>query len=314
MDHGNRLRSALVAVLLAIGAQLLLASGAAVAATGGAGVPAAAPPPPPAPSSQGPAPSSSPSAGSLTITSAKIAPRKSFFYGVREPRLSFTVASTQPENDLRIDVLDSAGEVVRTLYRNDVAPNAVTAVRWDGTTAEGRPARNGEYSFKVGSQAAPTGSARPTMATASRGTLSFSFYRYIFPILGAHTYGDGIGAQRPGHTHQGQDLSAACGTPLVAVRGGRVQESGYQAGGSGNYIVIDGKGTGQDTVYMHMQEPALLPTGSQVRTGEVIGYVGNTGASRGCHLHFELWSAPGWYEGGQFMDPTPLLKMADRYS
>ena len=78
--------------------------------------------------------------------------------------------------------------------------------------------------------------------------------------------------------------------------------------------MIDGKGTGQDTAYMHMREPGLLAEGSAVRTGQIIGYVGTTGASQGCHLHFELWSAPGWYEGGQFMDPTPLLKSADRYS
>ena len=290
--------------------QMAAFSGAASAGTGGAGVPGTSPPPPPA-SGSGPAPSSSPSSGTLRITSAKITPRKSFYYGVREPRISFTITSTQPQNDLQVEVLDSAGTVVRTIYRNDVAPEVPTAVRWDGTTLESRPARNGDYSFRISAQGTAT-SARS--ASSSSAALSFSFYRYIFPVQGGHSYGDGIGAARSGHTHQGQDIFAACGTPLLAARGGRIQYSGYQAGGAGNYVVIDGKGTGQDTAYMHMREPGLLAEGSAVRTGQIIGYVGTTGASQGCHLHFELWSAPGWYEGGQFMDPTPLLKSADRYS
>ena len=202
--------------------QMAAFSGAASAGTGGAGVPGTSPPPPPA-SGSGPAPSSSPSSGTLRITSAKITPRKSFYYGVREPRISFTITSTQPQNDLQVEVLDSAGTVVRTIYRNDVAPEVPTAVRWDGTNLEGRPARNGNYSFRIGAQGTAT-SARS--ASSSSAALSFSFYRHIFPVQGDHSYGDGIGAARSGHTHQGQDIFAACGTPLLAARGGRIQYSG----------------------------------------------------------------------------------------
>ena len=312
MKRGNRVCIALAGTLALAVVQLGAFAGAASAATGGARAPGTSPASPPPASEAGPAPSPSPSSGALRIVSAKIAPRTSFYYGVREPRLSFTIDSTQPQNDLQIEILDSAGQTVRVLYRNDLEPNVASAVRWDGTTAEGRPARNGDYSFRISAQGS-TQSAR--ISTSSKAAaLDFSFYGYIFPVQGTHTYGDGIGAPRSGHTHQGQDLAAACDTPLVAARGGRIQYAGYQAGGAGYYTVIDGKGTGQDTAYMHMREPGLLPVGSAVRTGQVIGYVGDTGDSQGCHLHFELWSAPGWYEGGQFMDPTPLLKRADRYS
>ena len=58
---------------------------------------------------------------------------------------------------------------------------------------------------------------------------------------------------------------AACGTPLLAARGGRVQYSGYQ-GAAGNYVVIDGKSTGKDFVYMHLIRPSPLREGQVVRT------------------------------------------------
>jgi murein DD-endopeptidase MepM/ murein hydrolase activator NlpD len=54
--------------------------------------------------------------------------------------------------------------------------------------------------------------------------------------------------------------------------------------------------------------------GQTVRTGEFIGRVGETGNASGCHLHYEMWGAPGWYEGGSFLDPVPPMKKWDRYS
>jgi murein DD-endopeptidase MepM/ murein hydrolase activator NlpD len=122
-----------------------------------------------------------------------------------------------------------------------------------------------------------------------------------------------FGAPRSGHTHQGQDTMAACGTPLVAARGGTVQFAGFEAA-AGNYIVIDGKGTGFDFMYAHLEEPSPLHTGESVRTGQPIGVVGETGDATACHLHFEIWTAPGWYEGGSPIDPLPYLEKWDRYS
>ena len=57
-----------------------------------------------------------------------------------------------------------------------------------------------------------------------------------------------------------------------------------------------------------------LKTGEPVRTGQPIGIVGDTGDATACHLHFELWGAPGWYEGGSPVDPLPFLKKWDAYS
>ena len=289
---------------------LVFASGAA-ASTGGAPSPAGSPPPPGSPSGS---PASGPSAGTLRLIDAQTTPRKSFYFGYRYPRLSFEIASTQAQNDLRIDVVDVAGESVRTFFRNDVAPNAAVRIRWDGTGNTGRPAPNGRYSFQVSSQA---GTPTARLATSSQTTdLSFSFFGYAFPVLGGHDFGSSgarFGAPRSGHTHQGQDIMANCGQTEVAARGGKVQYSGYEAN-AGNYVVIDGKGTGLDFMYAHLAQPSSLKTGDSVRTGQPIGVVGETGDATACHLHFEIWTAPGWYQGGSPIDPLPYLQKWDRYS
>ena len=71
-------------------------------------------------------------------------------------------------------------------------------------------------------------------------------------------------------------------------------------------MVIDGKGTGIDFMYAHLAEPSPLHTGDTVRTGQPIGIVGETGDATACHLHFEMWGPPGWYEGGSPVRPAPL--------
>jgi murein DD-endopeptidase MepM/ murein hydrolase activator NlpD len=304
----------------------------ATATTGGAPTAAGGPPPPP---SRGGKPDPAPSAGAVTLLAAKTSPRKSFYYGVRSPRLSYEIGSDLPQNDLRVDVVDERGEVVKSFFRNDVAPGVADSVRWDGTTTERRPARNGRYTFRIVPQAGGPALRLPYAATASRHHtrgkparresrarsssgegLSFAMYGYAFPLLGAHDFGGAagrFGAPRSGHTHEGQDVLAACGVPVVAARGGRVQYSGYQ-GAAGNYVVIDGRGTGYDTAYMHLRAPSPLHTGDPVRTGQPIGVVGDTGDATACHLHFELWGPPGWYEGGSPVDPLPYLKKWDAYS
>lgn len=316
MNSKGFVRSARVGQIgiAAMVALLACFAGSAVAASGGAGTPEASPSAKGSPSG---APASAPSAGTISLLAATTTPRKSFYFGYRYPRLSYTIGSTQPENDLQIDVVDEAGEVVKTFYREDVAPDVESKVRWDGTTNEGRPARNGRYSFRISPQSTTSPPPAARKATSSTTlSLGFSFYGYAFPILGAHEYGMSagrFGAGRTGHTHQGQDVMAACGTPLVAARGGIVQYSGYQ-GAAGNYVVIDGRGTGNDFMYAHLAEPSPLATGDTVRTGQPIGVVGETGDAQGCHLHFEMWGAPGWYEGGSPFDPLPYLEKWDAYS
>lgn len=131
---------------------------------------------------------------------------------------------------------------------------------------------------------------------------------HVFPVRGPHTYGDGLGA---GRNHRGADVFADCGTPLVAAQGGEVYYSGFHDR-AGHYLVITGSETGRDYVYMHLARAPALKKGDSAQTGQQIGAVGESGNASGCHLHFELWSAPGWYRGGEFLDPMPALKAWDR--
>ena len=83
---------------------------------------------------------------------------------------------------------------------------------------------------------------------------------------------------------------------------------------AGNYVVIDGDRTGTDFAYMHLREAALVDQGEHVETGQPIGFVGATDHADDCHLHFEEWTAPGWYSGGRPFDPLPALRAWDAQS
>jgi murein DD-endopeptidase MepM/ murein hydrolase activator NlpD len=134
----------------------------------------------------------------------------------------------------------------------------------------------------------------------------------VFPVRGPHTYGDGFGAPRSGHKHQGQDILAACGLPIVSAVAGRVQYRAYQSA-AGNYAVIDSAGSNVDMAYMHMVKPAIVQQGQTVAAGQPIGNVGQTGDATGCHLHFEYWIGD-WWGGGSPIDPLPYLKQWDKTS
>lgn len=131
----------------------------------------------------------------------------------------------------------------------------------------------------------------------------------VFPVRGATRFGDGLGA---GRGHQGQDLLARCGRPVLATMPGRIRIRSFQAGGAGNYVVVKGDDSRYEYVYMHMLRRLSVKKGERVRAGDVIGRVGSTGRSSACHLHFEMWTSPGWYRGGNVSNPTPFLKQLKR--
>lgn len=139
---------------------------------------------------------------------------------------------------------------------------------------------------------------------------------HVFPIPGPHDYGGAqarFGAPRSGHTHQGQDVSAACGERLFNAHGGTVKAKAYQGSGAGHYLVVRGKDK-TDYVYMHLGKASWATEGTKLYAGQQIGRVGDSGNASGCHLHFEMWWPPGWYTGGRPFDPYRYLKHWDSYS
>jgi len=150
------------------------------------------------------------------------------------------------------------------------------------------------------------------VAPDSAGAGKVNDKNYVFPLPSKHTYGDGFGA---GRGHDGQDLFAPCGRNLVAAHDGKVQRAESDGSGYGNILVLDVKGSGIDLLYAHMQRKPIVRRGERVKAGEKIGKVGATGNASGCHLHFEMHTAPGFWEGGRAMRTvTKHLKRWDKTS
>lgn len=220
------------------------------------------------------------------------------FFADGESSPTLTLSQAAPKG-LQLQVMREVdGAVIAT---RKLAAGA-TEGTWNGMTADG-PAPTGIYRLQLAPEAA---------SLAARVT--FRFYDHLFPIRGKHDLGQsGTNNYGGGRSHGGQDMFAKCGTPLAAARGGRVRYAGTQAR-AGNYVVITSKQTGYDYVYMHLRDKPAVKTGDEVSTGQSLGLVGDTGNASGCHLHFELWSSPGWYSGGSTVDPLPLLRAWDGWS
>ena len=100
--------------------------------------------------------------------------------------------------------------------------------------------------------------------------------------------------------HTGVDYAAPAGTPVVAIGDGVVIEKGYKGGG-GNSVKIRHNST-YTTAYLHLSKYGKdIAVGKRVNQGQVIGYVGSTGASTGPHLDFRVW------KGGTPIDPLKMV-------
>ena len=116
--------------------------------------------------------------------------------------------------------------------------------------------------------------------------------------LDEYTFNSPYGV-RWGKLHAGIDLAAIEGTPYKAVHAGTVTQAGY-FGGYG-YSVTVKNADGTEVIYAHSRR-VLVRVGDQVKAGQPIGEVGNTGNSFGTHLHLEV------HVKGQPLDPIPYLR------
>jgi hypothetical protein len=137
----------------------------------------------------------------------------------------------------------------------------------------------------------------------------------VFPVQGPHNFGgpeNRFGAPRSGHTHQGQDVMTAEGTPEVVPLAGTIESTSYQAGGAG-YYVIEHTAFGLDFMFAHCEANSFTVTANQaVAAGQPLCLAGQTGDATAPHLHFEIWVG-GWQAaGGHPIDPLPYLEAWER--
>ncbi len=141
--------------------------------------------------------------------------------------------------------------------------------------------------YGVGLNAEPAGPYNPVRARVDYGTEINLF---------------GGGGMR---THEGQDMFAPEGTPVISPTATEVLETGTDSG-RGNWAALyepDGRRT---FVYMHMSKPAEVEAGEELAPGEQVGLLGCTGSCDGAHLHFEIRQGNDPY--GAAIDPLPELK------
>jgi murein DD-endopeptidase MepM/ murein hydrolase activator NlpD len=140
---------------------------------------------------------------------------------------------------------------------------------------------------------------------ARRERLDGPFHPVVIDTVDYGETGAEFGAARSGHVHEGQDVFAPSGTPLVAVAEGEVVEVGTDSG-RGNYVSIYDPARDQTFNYFHMVQPASVNQGETVDAGQEVGAVGCTGSCFGEHLHFEVHEGRDPY--GPAVDPLPLLE------
>lgn len=125
-------------------------------------------------------------------------------------------------------------------------------------------------------------------AKPAYGWISSSFGYRIHPVYGTY------------RLHTGTDIAAGCGQAISAAASGTVIYAGWN-GTYGNFVMIN-HGNGLTTGYAHISNGGIyVGYGQQVSAGQTIAAVGTTGASNGCHLHFEVRT------GGTAIDPVPFM-------
>lgn len=187
-----------------------------------------------------------------------------------------------------------------------VAPVAASAVTPQPQISAEAGARIDFSRSAVVTQADPDGKLKQLLSAQSAGSVSRAasagslgaplsalttvspFGYRVSPITGGS-----------GDFHRGQDYVAQCGTSVLAAATGTVTFVGWHQFGGGNRVVVD-HGNGLETTYNHLSS-FTVKEGQTVSRGDVVALSGTTGASTGCHLHFEV------QVNGEVVDPSGWL-------
>jgi len=162
-------------------------------------------------------------------------------------------------------------------------------IKFNDLPASGQLAE-GQTIIVPNGEIAPALAAKPGLKSSPvRGANGPSYAGYYIRPIVAGRKSQGL------HGYNGVDLADSCGTPVMASASGDViiNRSGGWNGGYGNYVVVS-HSNGTQTLYSHLSS-SIVSAGWHVVRGQVIGYVGSTGKSTGCHLHFEVRGAKNPY-------------------
>lgn len=195
----------------------------------------------------------------------------------------------------------------RARLRAEAAARAAAAARARAEAAERARAEaaaraRAAHERSTPEPAPPAPTAQPVAPAPPRPTAGGTL---LYPVNGYVTSPYGMRLHpvyKRWSLHDGTDFGAACGTPVRAAAGGTVVGLYYDSA-YGKRVILDHgwvSGGGLGTTYNHLSGFSTY-VGDRVRRGEVIGYVGSTGYSTGCHLHFMV------FRDGATVDPMNWL-------
>ncbi len=212
----------------------------------------------------------------------------------RELRAVVELEQEAREAEATVGRLVAAREAALAAARAAQADDDAARARRDSVSGELQSELAAQAGQQLGPEGSRDGSTVPakagTLAWPVQGRLSSPFGMRVHPITGVYKL------------HTGTDLGAPCGTPVRAARDGVVTAAGWNSAYGWRTVVSHGvvDGVLLTTTYNH-QEGLGAQVGARVGTGQVIGRVGSTGYSTGCHLHFEL------YVNSSLVDPERWL-------
>jgi murein DD-endopeptidase MepM/ murein hydrolase activator NlpD len=198
------------------------------------------------------------------------------------------------EAEAKVGRLVAAREAALAAARAAQAEDDAAHARRESVSGELQAELAAAAGQQLGAEGSRDGSTVPpkagTLAWPVQGRLSSPFGMRVHPITGVYKL------------HTGTDIGAPCGTPVRAARDGVVTAAGWNSAYGWRTVVSHGVVDGAllTTTYNHQQGPGA-EVGTRVGTGQVIGRVGSTGYSTGCHLHFEL------YVNSSLVDPERWL-------
>ncbi len=215
-------------------------------------------------------------------------------YASMQAEMDSVTQQIQERNARQAAEAEAAAAAARAAAAAQAAAEAQAAAAAQAVAAQQQqaPAQQAPAQQVAQAPAASSGSGFP-LYTPANGPYTSPYGYRTNPVLG---YSE---------LHDGLDIGASCNTPVYAASSGTVTQASPAAstGGWGNRVVLDnGTINGQQvsTGYNHMSS-YIVGVGQWVDRGQVIGYIGTTGLSTGCHLHFHVWI------NGSVTNPAPYL-------